>query len=86
MRLFYVEVKSIKSQLIQIDLRLNLCEFIYDYIETRDKTHSEKVSESWKGFEALIFSPIQPNEDKIPSVMDGTDALVDLAGKILKAK
>ena len=86
MRLFYVEVTSIKSQLIQIDLRLNLCEFIYDYIETRDKTHSEKVSESWKGFEALIFSPIQPNEDKIPSVMDGTDALVDLAGKILKAK
>ncbi len=86
MRLFYVEVKSLKSQLVQIDLRLNLCEFIYDYVETRDKTHSDKVSESWKAFEALIFSPIQPNEDKIPSVMDGTDVLADLAGKILKAK
>ncbi|HCB1766405.1 MULTISPECIES: hypothetical protein [Citrobacter] len=86
MRLFYIEVKSLKSQLVQIDLRLNLCEFIYDYIETRDKTHSDKVSDSWKAFESLIFSPIQPNEDKIPSVMDGTDVLADLAGKILKGK
>jgi len=86
MRLFYIEVKSLKSQLVQIDLRLNLCEFIYDYIETRDKTHSDKVNDSWKAFESLIFSPIQPNEDKIPSVMDGTDALADLAGKILKAR
>lgn len=86
MRLFYIEVKSLKSQLVQIDLRLNLCEFIYDYIETRDKTHSDKVSDSWKAFESLIFSPIQPNEDKIPSVMDGTDVLADLAGKILKAR
>lgn len=86
MRLFYIEVKSLKSQLVQIDLRLNLCEFIYDYIETRGKTHSDKVNDSWKAFESLIFSPIQPNEDKIPSVMDGTDVLADLAGKILKAK
>ncbi|HBL8927805.1 TPA: hypothetical protein NVL56_000701 [Enterobacter hormaechei subsp. xiangfangensis] len=86
MRLFYVEAKSLKSQLVQIDLRLNLCEFIYDYIETRDKTHSDKVNDSWKAFESLIFSPIQPNEDKIPSVMDGTDVLADLAGKILKAR
>lgn len=86
MRLFYIEVKSLKSQLVQIDLRLNLCEFIYDYVETRDRTHSDKVNDSWKSFEALIFSPIQPNEDKIPSVMDGTDVLADLAGKILKAR
>lgn len=86
MRLFYIEVKSLKSQLVQIDLRLNLCEFIYDYVETRDRTHSDKVNDSWKAFEALIFSPIQPNEDKIPSVMDGTDVLAELAGKILKAK
>lgn len=86
MRLFYVEAKSLKSQLVQIDLRLNLCEFIYDYIETRDKTHSDKVNDSWKAFESLIFSPIQPNEDKIPSVMDGTDVLAELAGKILKAR
>lgn len=87
MRLFYVEVKSLKSQLVQIDLRLNLCEFIYDYVETKDKTsHSTKVDDSWKSFEALIFSPIQPNEDKIPSVMDGTDVLADLVGKVLKAK
>lgn len=86
MRLFYIEVKSLKSQLVQIDLRLNLCEFIYDYIDTRGKTHSDKVNDSWKAFESLIFSPIQPNEDKIPSVMDGTDVLADLAGKILKAR
>lgn len=86
MRLFYLEAKSLKSQLMQIDLRLNLCEFIYDYVESKDKSPSDAAKESWKAFEALIFSPIQPNEDKIPSVMDGTDVLAELAGKILKAK
>lgn len=86
MRLFYLESKSLKSQLMQIDLRLNLCEFIYDYVESKDKSPSDAAKESWKAFEALIFSPIQPNEDKIPSVMDGTDVLAELAGKILKAK
>ncbi|MNZ88513.1 hypothetical protein D3C78_1074080 [compost metagenome] len=84
MRLHYSELKSIKSQLLQIDLRLNLCEFIHDYIETKEKVYNEKNGDSWKFFESLIFSPIQVVDDKIPSMLDGTEALAELAGKILK--
>lgn len=35
MRLFYLEVKSVKSQILQIDIRLSLCEFIQDYVEKK---------------------------------------------------
>ncbi|PXW40594.1 hypothetical protein DFO54_11610 [Erwinia sp. AG740] len=83
-RLFYGEIRNVKSQLLQIDMRLSLCEFIHDYVEKRDS--SEKTDNAWKAFESLIFSPIQSNEDKIPAVLDGTDAIAELAGKIMSAK
>ncbi|MEE3649475.1 MULTISPECIES: hypothetical protein [unclassified Brenneria] len=84
MRLFYGELKNIKSQLLQIDMRLSLCEFIHDYVEKRDG--SEKTDSAWKAFESLIFSPIQANEDKIPAVLDGVETIAELAGKIIAAK
>lgn len=81
MRLFYLEVKSIKAQLLQIDLRLNLCEFIFDYVEKRKESGSNEI---WKSFEALIFSPIQSNEEKIPAVLDGVDVMAEITSKVLK--
>ncbi|MEQ9871076.1 hypothetical protein ABRP77_17790 [Pectobacterium odoriferum] len=86
MRVFYGELKSIRAQLLQIDLRLNLCEFMHDYAETRSKSTSDKNSDSWKSFENLIFSPLQVNDDKIPAVLDGADAIAELAGKIMARK
>ncbi len=35
MRLYYIEGKAIKAQLLQIEQRLSLCEFIHDYVETK---------------------------------------------------
>ncbi|QKJ87423.1 hypothetical protein PMPD1_2481 [Paramixta manurensis] len=86
MRLFYSETKSLKAQLLQIDLRLNLCEFIHDYVATREKSTSVNTNESWKSFESLIFSPLQATDDKIPAVLDGADAIAELASKILSNK
>lgn len=84
MRLFYLEIKSVKSQILQIDIRLSLCEFIQDYVEKKES--SDKSDHVWKSFESLVFSPIQANEDKIPAVLDGADAIADLAGKIMAKK
>ncbi|QHP58109.1 hypothetical protein [Pectobacterium carotovorum] len=84
LRLFYVEVKNVKSQLLQIDMRLSLCEFIHDYVEKRDS--STKTDTAWRSFESLIFSPIQANEEKIPAVIDGVDAIAELVGKIMVQK
>ncbi|MEL4920911.1 hypothetical protein J9A64_28160, partial [Klebsiella pneumoniae] len=81
MRLYYIEGKAIKAQLLQIEQRLSLCEFIHDYVETKNNSGSEK--ESWSLFEKLIFSPIQVSSENIPSLLDGASSIAELAGKIL---
>ncbi|CAI1502754.1 Uncharacterised protein [Serratia quinivorans] len=84
LRLFYVEGNSVQAQLLQIDLRLSLCEFIQDYVTYR--SDNKDSSEVLKGFEALIFSPIQSSGDNIPSMLDGANILADFAGKVMKGK
>ncbi|HFT3285736.1 TPA: hypothetical protein ACHT51_005331 [Klebsiella pneumoniae] len=81
MRLYYIEGKSIKAQTLQIDQRLSLCEFIHDYVETKNNSGTEK--ESWSLFEKLIFSPIQVTSENIPSLLDGASSIAELAGKVL---
>lgn len=83
-RLFYFSKNAVMAQLLQIDFRLTICEFIESYVEDR-KTSTEN-QETWRSFEALIFSPIQMKEDKIPSVLDGADAIAEFINKALKAK
>ncbi|EOD6051484.1 hypothetical protein [Klebsiella pneumoniae] len=81
MRLYYIEGKAIKAQILQIEQRLSLCEFIHDYVETKNNSGAEK--ESWSLFEKLIFSPIQVSSENIPSLLDGASSIAELAGKIL---
>ncbi|HDU4837826.1 TPA: hypothetical protein RFU03_002545 [Klebsiella pneumoniae subsp. pneumoniae] len=81
MRLYYIEGKDIKAQLLQIEQRLSLCEFIHDYVETKNNSGAEK--ESWSLFEKLIFSPIQVSSENIPSLLDGASSIAELAGKVL---
>ena len=84
MRLYYSEVRSIKAQLLQIDLRLSLCEFVHDFIN--NKNESKGNADSWRNFESLIFSPIQMTADNIPSVLDGANAVADVLGKVMPKK
>ncbi|HBT3149245.1 TPA: hypothetical protein MBF30_004456 [Klebsiella aerogenes] len=81
MRLYYIEGKAIKAQILQIEQRLSLCEFIHDYVETKNNSGAEK--ESWSLFEKLIFSPIQVTSENIPSLLDGASSIAELAGKVL---
>ncbi|KHS75860.1 hypothetical protein RC94_11390 [Pectobacterium brasiliense] len=82
-RLSYLESKSIRTQLLQIELRLSLCAFIQNYVDYR-KDHGKNISKLLDSFDSLIFSPIQVNDNNIPSMFDGADAIADLAGKIMK--
>ncbi|MCF1610064.1 hypothetical protein LQ759_09230 [Serratia marcescens] len=84
MRVYYGEVRSIRAQLLQIDLRLSLCEFIHEFIDK--KNESNDSNDSWKAFENLIFSPIQMTADNIPSVLDGANAVADVLGKVMPKK
>ncbi|EPV8684079.1 hypothetical protein ACWAUL_002204 [Enterobacter hormaechei] len=81
MRLYYGEVKTLKTQLLQIEHRLSLCEFVHDYIDKKNADKDNKSS--WDAFEALIFSPIQISAENIPSLLDGANAVADIAGKVM---
>lgn len=81
MRLYYGEVRLLSTQLLQIEHRLSLCEFVQDYIRNKNIDNDNKSS--WDSFEALIFSPIQASADNIPSIIDGANVVAELAGKVM---
>lgn len=79
-RVLLVNYKSVKAQLLQIELRKTLCRFIQDYAgySSEIKKHD---SSSLEKFESLIFSGIVTHEDSMPSTYDGIEQL----GKLIKS-
>lgn len=74
---------SIKAQLIQIDLRKSLCQFIQNYASYA-KDIRENNADLLVKFEEIIFSNIMPSEDKIPSTFDGIEQITNLIGAFKK--
>ncbi|MEI7073301.1 hypothetical protein WCU79_14800 [Pectobacterium versatile] len=73
--------QSIKSQIVQIELRKSLCTFIQNY-----SVYAEKMTdkESLRKFENVVFSNIMPSEDKIPSTFDGVEQIAKLIESVKK--
>lgn len=78
--LFYFRIvlrqfNSTNAQLLQLKTRLSVCQFIENYIEFKKTKDAKELDR----FEALIFSNLMPDADKIPSTFEGLDHL----GKII---
>ncbi|WP_265716949.1 hypothetical protein [Serratia grimesii] len=85
-RVMYSEIKSIKTQLVQINLRGSLCQFIEEYMNYRQriKGDAEEINDSaLEKFDSVIFSAIQMDSDNIPGAFDGVNAIAELAGKVI---
>lgn len=82
-RVFLHNFKSIKSQLLQIDLRMTLCQFIQSYADYSVEIKA-KNGASLEKFEQIIFSGIVASDDDLPSTYDGITQLTNLLGKIKK--
>lgn len=78
-RLLYTENKSIKSQLLQLRLRMTLCQFIQRYASYVNELGDGKSS--LEKFENIIFSGIISDPNNIPSTFDGMDQLGNLIEK-----
>lgn len=76
-RVILFNYKSVKSQLLQIELRKTLCRFIQDYSQYSSKIKKED-SGSLEKFENIIFSNIVSDDDKLPSTYDGIEQLTKL--------
>lgn len=83
-RVILNQYRAVETQIMQLELRLSLCQFIQAYaeyakeIKANDKDALEK-------FENLIFSSILSNDNNIPSTFDGMEQVTQLI-KELKSK
>lgn len=77
-------MRSVQSQLLQLDLRMTLCRFIQSYAEYAAELKA-KPPEGFEKFESVIFSPLVSSDDKIPNTFDGLDQLSSVVN-IVKGK
>ncbi|WP_232014959.1 hypothetical protein [Pasteurella multocida] len=75
---------SIQTQIMQLELRKSLCQFIQNYADYA-KEIKEKDSASLEKFENLIFSSILSSPDKVPSTFDGLDQLANIVKEMRKS-
>lgn len=69
--------RSTKAQLLQIDLRMTLCQFIQSYADYAKGVRATD-KELLVQFEKIVFSGIVSGEEAIPSTFDGFEKLADL--------
>jgi len=82
-RVAIINHKSIKSQILQLDLRKTLCQFIQDYAEYSEELKS-KNAHTLQKFEDMIFSGLVANEEQLPKYFDGVDQISKLVQALKK--
>lgn len=80
-RVVHFNYKSVCAQIIQIELRITLCEFILHYSENAKKIHDNSAPTLEK-FESVIFSGLVANEGDIPATFDGLEQIGSLVKSI----
>ena len=80
-RVVLVQFRSVKAQILQIDLRMSLCQFIQSYADYSIKI-KEKDPNALAKFESLVFSGISPDNEGIPSTFDGVEQLANFIKSI----
>ncbi|OPX54173.1 hypothetical protein SAMN02745127_03187 [Oceanospirillum multiglobuliferum] len=76
-RVLLFNYKSVKSQLLQIDLRKTLCRFIQSYSEYSSEL-KRKDANSLDKFESIVFSGIVTDDGSLPSTFDGMNQIEKL--------
>lgn len=70
-------LRSVQSQMMQLELRMALCQFIHNYAEDSEKLHAKNKA-GFEKFENIIFSPLVSSDDKIPTTFDGMEQLAKM--------
>ena len=82
-RVVLTHYHSIQTQIMQLELRQSLCQFIQSYAEYA-KTIKSDDKDALEKFENLIFSSILSNPDKVPGTFDGVEGLTSLLKELKK--
>jgi len=80
-RVVLTQFRSVKAQVLQLDLRIALCQFIQSYAEYAAKVKKDDPN-ALSRFESVVFSSLMPDNETIPSTFDGTEKLASLIKSI----
>ncbi|ENE5187297.1 hypothetical protein ABNJ94_000357 [Vibrio parahaemolyticus] len=83
-RVILIHYKEVKTQIMQIELRMTLCQFIESYT-SYSKEIKDKDSNALEKFENIIFSGILSDTEKLPSTFDGLEQLGSLIKSLKQA-
>ena len=83
LRVVLTHYHSIQTQIMQLELRQSLCQFIQSYAEYAKKIKTDD-KDALEKFENLIFSSILSNPDKVPGTFDGVEGLTSLLKELKK--
>ncbi|MDO8282983.1 MAG: hypothetical protein Q7U10_10255 [Thermodesulfovibrionia bacterium] len=76
-KILLLNFSSVKSQLLQLELRKTLCRFIQNYVDYSTEI-KKKDKESLVKFENIVFSGLVTNDEKLPSTFDGIEQITNL--------
>lgn len=76
-RVLLSQFHSVEAQILQLDLRVSLCQFIQSYVDF-SITIKQADPNALARFEALVFSGLAPDNESIPSTFDGVEQLANL--------
>jgi hypothetical protein len=76
-RILLFNYKSVKSQLLQLELRKTLCKFIQNYVDYSSAIKKKDI-DSLNKFENIIFSVLVADDSNLPSTFDGLEQLAKL--------
>lgn len=80
-RIALQDLKETKNQIVDIKVRMTLCQFIQSYSDYSSEI-KKKNKEALERFEKIIFSKLHGDPSKIPSTIDGVDQITDLVKQI----
>lgn len=83
-RIVFHSYKSVQSQILQLELRRTLIQFIQSYTEYSTEI-KVKDKDALAKFESIIFSGIVSNNEKLPSTYDGLDQIMKLLKNLKSA-
>ncbi|WP_349735966.1 hypothetical protein [Pseudomonas jessenii] len=76
-RIILINHRSVKAQIMQLELRQTLCQFIQSYAGYSSEIKKQD-SGALEKFENLIFSGILSDPEKLPSTFDGLEQIGNL--------
>lgn len=83
-RVILLNHRSVKAQIMQIELRQTLCQFIQSYADYSTEIKKQD-SRALEKFESLIFSGVLSDPEKLPSTFDGMEQVAGLIKSIKKS-